>query len=197
MIDAAVSEFTAGEQWFDLGGALGAAGTPNVDLLAQLLSEPYYAQPAPKSTGKELFHRDYLLAALRGYESLSLADIVATLTALTARTVADSVKALAATEVVVSGGGTKNPTLMAMLRDELGDIALVSSDELGVTSDIKEALAFAVLGFLTAHGLPGSIASCTGARHASVLGSLTPGSRGLPRITSVPSAPKTMRIEAL
>lgn len=197
LIDAAVGEFTAGEQWFDLGGALGAAGTPNVDLLAQLLSEPYYAQPAPKSTGKELFHRDYLLAALRGYESLSLADIVATLTALTARTVADSVKALAATEVVVSGGGTKNPTLMAMLRDELGDIALVSSDELGVTSDIKEALAFAVLGYLTAHGLPGSIASCTGARHASVLGSLTPGSRGLPRITSVPSAPKTMRIEAL
>ena len=123
-------------------------------------------------------------------------DVVATLTALTARTVANAVRAARATEVIASGGGTLNPTLMAMLRTELAGVPVLTSDELGVPSAAKEAYAFAVLGFCTAHGLPGTIAACTGARRASVLGSLTPGRGGLPVGTPTTLGPTRLRIEA-
>ncbi|MGW5733796.1 MULTISPECIES: anhydro-N-acetylmuramic acid kinase [Streptomyces] len=180
LIDAAVRESTRGRLTCDVDGELAARGTADEDLLAVLLREPYYARPAPKTTGKELFHLPYLRAALAGYEDLAPQDVVATLTRLTARTVADAVRSVAATEVIASGGGTRNPTLMAHLRAELGDKTPVrTSDELGLPSAAKEAYAFAVLGFLTAHGLPGTVPQSTGARHASVLGSITPGRNGV------------------
>jgi len=78
-------------------------------LLERLLGEPYYALPTPKTTGKELFHLGYLREALAGLGTLSAEDVVATLTLLTARTVADAVRAAGATEVIASGGGTRNP----------------------------------------------------------------------------------------
>ncbi len=196
LIDAAVQARTAGELSFDRDGALAAAGTVDPDLLDRLLAEPYYARPAPKTTGKELFHLDYLTGILAGPPPIATADLVATLTALTARTVADAVRAAGATEVIVSGGGTANPTLMAMLREELTEAKVLTSDELGLPSAAKEAYAFAVLGFCTAHGLPGTIASCTGARHATVLGSLTPGRAGLPRTSAATAVPTTLRIES-
>ena len=112
----------------------------------------------------------------------------------TAHTVAAAVRQAGATEVIASGGGTLNPTLMAMLAEQLREIPVLTSDELGVPSAAKEAYAFAVLGFCTAHGLPGTVASCTGARHASVLGSLTPGRRGLP-VPGTAVAPAALRIE--
>lgn len=180
LIDAAVRELTRERLAYDLDGAMGARGTVDEGLLTVLLSEPYYARPAPKTTGKELFHLPYLRTALTGYEDLAPEDVVATLTRLTARTVADSVRAVGASEVIASGGGTRNPTLMAFLRAELGEkLPVRSSDELGLPSAAKEAYAFAVLGFLTAHGLPGTVPESTGARHASVLGSITPGRAGV------------------
>jgi anhydro-N-acetylmuramic acid kinase len=148
-------------------------------LLERLLSEPYYVLPAPKTTGKELFHLGYLQDALAGLGTLPAEDVIATLTLLTARTVANAVRPLAPTEVVVSGGGTRNPVLMTLLATELPGVPLRTSDELGLPSPAKEAYAFAVLGFLTAHGLSGTIPASTGARHPSVLGSVTPGRRGL------------------
>ncbi|GGX95923.1 anhydro-N-acetylmuramic acid kinase [Streptomyces minutiscleroticus] len=163
----------------DTDGALAARGTVHGPLLRRLLAEPYYALDAPKTTGKELFHAGYLRAALAGFGELSAPDVLATLTRLTARTVADAVRAVAATEVIASGGGTRNPVLMAALRAELPGVALRSSDGLGLPSAAKEAYAFAVLGFLTWHGLPGTDPASTGARHPSVLGSLTPGRDGL------------------
>ncbi|MEV0122557.1 anhydro-N-acetylmuramic acid kinase [Streptomyces sp. NPDC050703] len=179
LIDAAVSEATDGRLAYDAEGDIAARGTVHEPLLARLLAEPYYALPAPKTTGKELFHLPYLHAALRGFGTLPLEDVVATLTRLTARTVADAVRSVRATEVIASGGGTRNPALMAALRAELGGAAaLRTSDELGLPSAAKEAYAFAVLGFLTLHGLPGTDPASTGARHASVLGSITPGRRG-------------------
>lgn len=180
LIDAAVRELTRERLAYDLDGEMAARGTVDEGLLAVLLSEPYYALPAPKTTGKELFHLPYLRTALTGYEDLAPEDVVATLTRLTARTVADAVRAVAASEVIASGGGTRNPTLMAFLRAELGEkVPVRTSDELGLPSAAKEAYAFAVLGFLTAHGLPGTVPQSTGARHASVLGSITPGRAGV------------------
>ncbi|MGI5459655.1 anhydro-N-acetylmuramic acid kinase [Streptomyces sp. CA-249302] len=179
LIDAAASGFSGGRFAYDVDGALAGRGSVHEPLLERLLAEPYYALPAPKTTGKELFHLGYLRDALAGFGTLRAEDVVATLTVLTARTVADAVLALGATEVIASGGGTRNPVLMRMLAGLLAGIAVRTSDELGLASDAKEAYAFAVLGFLTWHGLAGTEPASTGARHASVLGSITPGRDGL------------------
>lgn len=174
LLDAAAREFSGGRRAYDADGALAARGAPYQPLLERLLAEPYYALRPPKTTGKELFHPGYLRAA-GGLDGLPAEDVLATLTLLTARTVADAVRSAGATEVVASGGGTRNPVLMGMLRGLLPGIAVRTSDELGLPAAAKEAYAFAVLGFLTAHGLPGTDPRSTGARHPSVLGSLTPG----------------------
>ncbi|WP_330357249.1 anhydro-N-acetylmuramic acid kinase [Streptomyces chartreusis] len=179
LIDAAARGFSGGRLSYDVDGALAGGGTVHEPLLLRLLEEPYYSLPAPKTTGKELFHLGHLRDALSGVGTLPAEDVVATLTMLTARTVADAVSTLGATEVIASGGGTRNPVLMRMLGERLPGVTLRTSDELGLASAAKEAYAFAVLGFLTAHGLPGTVPSATGARHARVLGSITPGRDGL------------------
>ncbi|MFE9679831.1 anhydro-N-acetylmuramic acid kinase [Streptomyces sp. NPDC006285] len=193
LIDAAVRHRTG--RAFDADGRLAARGTVHGPLLRRLLAEPYYARPAPKTTGKELFHEGHLLAALADCADLSDADVVATLTRLTARTVADAVRPLRATEVIVSGGGTRNPVLMAMLDAELPSVPLRLSDGLGLPAAAKEAYAFAVLGFLTLHGLPGTDPRSTGARHASVLGSLTPGRSGFPPLPAGAGRPVRLVVE--
>lgn len=175
LIDAAVREHTGRD--YDADGALAARGTVAPALLDRLLAEPYYQRPAPKSTGKELFHLDYLNRMRAGLGHLAADDVIATLTELTARTVTDAIRAHQASEVIASGGGTRNPVLMAAIARHLPGTAIRTSDAIGLPSASKEAYAFAVLGFLTAHQLPGTIASCTGARHASVLGAITPGAR--------------------
>jgi anhydro-N-acetylmuramic acid kinase len=177
LIDAAAREYTG--QDYDENGALAARGTVIPALLDRLLAEPYYRRPAPKTTGKELFHAAYLDQMRADLGDLAPADVLATLTELTARTVADAIRTHAATEVIASGGGTRNTVLMAKLAAHLPGISLSTSDSIGLPSAAKEAYAFAVLGFLTAHQLPGTIASCTGARHASVLGAITPGAKPL------------------
>ncbi|WP_405923284.1 anhydro-N-acetylmuramic acid kinase [Streptomyces sp. NBC_00035] len=189
LLDAAVRGLSGGRLDHDVDGALAARGTVHGPLLRRLLAEPYYALPAPKTTGKELFHFGYLRDALTGFGTLTAEDVIATLTALTARTVADAVRAVRATEVIASGGGTHNPVLMAMLDAELPGVALRSSDALGVASAAKEAYAFAVLGFLTLHGLAGTDPASTGARHPSVLGSITPGRDGLPPLPRADRTP--------
>ncbi|GLV83222.1 anhydro-N-acetylmuramic acid kinase [Streptomyces lavendulae subsp. lavendulae] len=186
LLDAAVRELTAGRLDHDADGALAAAGRVHPPLLCRLLDEPYYRLPAPKTTGKELFHPGHLRAALAPHPGLAPQDVLATLTRLTARTVADALRPLRATEVIASGGGTRNPALMAALREELPPgTSLLTSDALGLPAAAKEAYAFAVLGFLTVHGLPGNAPDCTGARGPRVLGSLTPGRRPL----TLPPAP--------
>ncbi|MBT2471299.1 anhydro-N-acetylmuramic acid kinase [Streptomyces sp. ISL-66] len=203
LIDAAVRELAGrdaagGAYTMDADGRLAARGRVRAPLLRWLLDEPYYALPAPKTTGKELFHTAYLRAALDAFDPLPVEDVVATLTRLTARTVADAVRPFGATEVIASGGGTRNPVLMRWLREELGGddggAPLRTSDELGLPSGTKEAYAFAVLGWLTAHGLPGTVPSCTGARHATVLGSITPGGPGLRLPQPLTTAPAQLAV---
>ncbi|MEV4126965.1 anhydro-N-acetylmuramic acid kinase [Nocardia sp. NPDC049707] len=187
LIDAAVELCTGGAERFDRSGERAARGKIDADMLETLLAEDYYRAPAPKTTGKELFNRSYLERVLDG-RTPAADDIVATVTALTARTIADALAPMRPTEVIASGGGTHNPTLMAMLGAYLGPTRLRTSDELGLPSAAKEATAFAVLGFLTAHGLAGSHPACTGASRAAILGSITPGAAGF----ALPDAPTTM-----
>jgi anhydro-N-acetylmuramic acid kinase len=180
LLDAAARHFTG--RPYDEDGRLAAAGTVDAALLDELLRDPYYARPAPKTTGREHFHAGYV--RYRG----GAEDTLATLTALTARTVADAARRHGVTEVIASGGGVRNPTLMAALQGELGPIALTTSDALGLPAQAKEAYAFALLGFHTHHGVAGTVARATGARHASVLGAVIPGRGSRP-------APRVVRLE--
>jgi len=189
LIDAAVRWVTHDAEPYDRDGRRAAAGAVDQRLLERLLADPYYSAPPPKSTGKERFHLGYLREALEG-RTIPADDLVATATALSAETVSQVIRGYGAAEVVASGGGTRNPTLMAELSRRLPGVAVRRSDDYGVPEGAKEALVFAVIGFLTLRGLSGTIASCTGARHASILGSITPGTSAPWRRTAarMPSA---------
>ncbi|MFB6768323.1 anhydro-N-acetylmuramic acid kinase [Streptomyces sp. NPDC056337] len=194
LMDAAVRHFTGGALGYDEDGRRAGAGRVDAALLRVLLDDAYYARPAPKSTGKERFHLPHLLEALTLAPVPEPDDVLATLARLTAVTVADACRAHGVTRLVVSGGGAHNPVLMGMLAEELPGVPLGPSDALGLPSDAKEALAFALLGFLTVHGLPGAIPSGTGARRATLLGSITPGREPLrlPEPATVP--PRLLRV---
>jgi anhydro-N-acetylmuramic acid kinase len=202
LLDAVVAEATGGERRYDADGAGAAAGTVHEGLLDLLLAEPYYTAPPPKTTGKELFDLGHVRSALAalGSDRPSGADLLATLTRLTATTVARAVAHYGVYEVIASGGGTANPSLMADLAAELRRSAgarLRSIEEFGIPSGAKEAYAFTVLGWLTAHGLPGTVASCTGATGPRVLGAVVPGAGGrLPTPTAAAMPPRHLRIDA-
>ena len=170
-IDAVVRQRT--DQGYDAGGEIAASGTPDAALLADLLRDPYYAQPPPKSTGRE----DYGAAfADRLLDSgLDTPALVATATALTARTVADAVRqhAPGAARVIASGGGVHNRTLLAMLADALEDVPVETTAAHGLDPDAKEAVLFAVLAHEWANGVRTGLPSVTGASRAAMQGSLT------------------------
>ena len=180
LIDDLVRRVTQGEQHFDRDGALAAQGQVDAGLLAALMAEPYLQQPPPKTTGRELFGAQYgeqiwrqALAA-----GLPAPDIIATVTAFTAHSIAQAYRDHLPhfpDEVIVSGGGAHNPTLMAMLQDLAAPAQVRTSDEYGLPSAAKEAIAFAVLAYETWHGRPSNLASATGARRPVVLGNITPG----------------------
>jgi len=121
---------------------------------------------------------------------------VATVTALTSRTVANALARYDVPEVVASGGGTSKPTLMGMLQKDAKAVRLRTIEDWGIPSGAKEAYAFALLGFLSVHGLPSNVPSCTGARSAVVLGNITPGGSPLVMPDPAPRAPGHLRIEA-
>ena len=175
LLDVAVRLGSHGTRHFDEGGKLALAGTVRDDLLDVLLADPYYAAPPPKSTGKELFHADYLREALRGLPELGEPDLLATLVELTAATVANECKRHGVTRVIASGGGVRNPALMAALARRLVPASLVTSDELGLPTDAKEGYLTALLGFLTWHGIPSNSPHATGAAGRRLLGAITPG----------------------
>lgn len=200
LIDAAVLEATG--KAYDADGRVAASGRVDEALLNTLLADSYYGRPAPKSTGKEHFNGAYLSERLRAVEGregrrIALGDLLATLCALTARTVADQVRRYELDGLVVSGGGTRNPVLMGMLDELLARTRLIRSEELGVPSDAKEAVAFAVLGWFTAHGWASSLPSCTGASAARILGSVTGGSPAARWADSARPAPERIRFTAL
>jgi anhydro-N-acetylmuramic acid kinase len=178
LLDAVVSAASDGRETYDVDGRGAARGTVHAELLAAFLEEPYYAEAPPKSTGKELFHLAYVRERLADRQ-IGRDDLLATLTALSAETIANDLRNLDVAEVVAAGGGTRNPTLMRELEERLPGVSIATIDAYGIAEAAKEALVFALIGFLTVHGLPGSIASCTGASRATVLGSITPGATPL------------------
>ncbi len=185
LLDVAAAEVTGGTRHQDRDGALAAAGTVRPDLLSRLTDDPYYAREPPKSTGREYFHRAYLRSMLDGLPEVGGADLLATLTELTALTVTDACRAHGVRTVVASGGGLRNPSLVHALRRR---IHVVASDDLGLPSDAKEAYLTALLGWLTWHGLPATVPEATGARGPRLLGSITPGAGplALPAVAARP-----------
>jgi anhydro-N-acetylmuramic acid kinase len=173
LVDAAT--FRLCDEPYDSDGERAARGNVHEGLLADLLDHPYYEMPAPKSTGKELFHWDYVHARLPS-DPLPADDVVATVTELSARVVARELQRHRVDEVFVSGGGARNPWLMRRLAALAPTgCRLAGIADLGVGPDEKEAYAFTLLGFLTLHGLYGTVPSCTGAAGPALLGTITPG----------------------
>lgn len=161
---------------YDADGAWAASGTVNAALLRQLKRAPYFGLPAPKSTGRDLFHMEWLDGQLSGI-SLPPADIQATLTALTAQTIAEAIHGAAAAvdAVYVCGGGASNGSLMKELSAALGgNVTVASTDVLGVAPNHVEALAFAWLGECFTKRTAGNLPAVTGARGPRILGALYP-----------------------
>ncbi|TQM83358.1 anhydro-N-acetylmuramic acid kinase [Saccharothrix saharensis] len=167
LMDAAMTVLSGGLRNQDTDGEFARRGRVRADLLDRLLADPYYALPAPKSTGKEHFNSAYLDRVTEGL-TMPAEDLLATLTELTARTIAAECEGT----VIGSGGGMRNPALVESLSRR---VDLRTSDELGLPAAGKEAYLAALLGFLTWHGLPANVPSATGAAGPRPLGSITPG----------------------
>ena len=196
LMDAVVVRSTGGRQHYDDGGRLAASGAVLAGVLEWMLADDYYGRPAPKSTGKELFHDGYL-EQVPGLLDASPGDQAATLLELTARTVATAVLDAGADVAVFAGGGVRNPVLMNRIRSLVGDVRVLMSDDLGIDADAKEAVLFAMLGWMTWHGMPGTLPAYTGAGRAAILGSVTPGPLrpGLWPLARDPSLPRITRLE--
>lgn len=176
LVDAVVVAEGLDARGYDADAVIARTGTVDEVLLAEMLADPYYTQPAPKSTGKEHFHLDYVRAHVdRMRSGIAPADLVRTLTELTVRTVAQDVRAAGIRFLAVSGGGCHNPLIMQGLRDAIPEVEVVLADELGAPIDSKEAILFALIGWCTMHGVAAVTPGGTGAREPRILGTITPG----------------------
>ncbi len=188
LIDWAAAQATDGALAFDVDGRLAAQGRCEDELVERWLSHPYFQQSPPKSTGRERY--SHAFAERRRKEAdaagLSALDFVATVTELTAASIADSYRRfapLAVSELIVCGGGARNPALLSRIQEQVGqrcgwqvpvvrygDVQEVPGDE-----DSKEALCFALLAWLSIQGEAGNVPACTGADGLRALGKITPG----------------------
>jgi anhydro-N-acetylmuramic acid kinase len=161
---------------FDRDGALARGGRVDDALLAALLADPYFRRQPPKSTGREYFGAAYLAPVRARLDALAAADAIATLTALTARSVADAIVRHApdATRAIVAGGGARNPALLRALADAVPSLQVEPSDAHGVDADAKEAVAFALLGIEALRERAAGLPSVSGARGPRVLGAFAP-----------------------
>jgi anhydro-N-acetylmuramic acid kinase len=176
-------------QAYDRDGGIASSGQVDEKTLAAFLRNPFFRQKPPKTSGREEFGREFGREFLKFFASASASrgrsgsrkhDAVATATALTTRSIANAVKRFVLprgryAEMIASGGGTRNPILMAGLANEMSElgIRLRSSDEFGIPSEAKEAVAFAALAFETWHRRPSNVPSATGAKRAAVLGKIS------------------------
>jgi anhydro-N-acetylmuramic acid kinase len=183
MVIDAVTEHLLGKP-FDRNGRLAARGEPIDRVLRELLRDMYFRQKPPKTAGREQFGREFVRELLRLCRRADENDVVATATALTARSIGIAVRKFVLPlvepparfrEFVVSGGGTKNATLMAMIREELAPLKMRvrTTDDLGMPSEAKEAAAFALLAYQTWRRLPSNVPSATGAERLAILGKVS------------------------
>lgn len=183
LLDLAAAAATGGRLRCDEDGALARAGTVDPALLAELAGDPWFRTPPPRSTGRERFGATMLADILSGGDGAPGPDHLATLTALTATTVADAVARWvlprAVDRIVVTGGGAHNPALVEALSTALGEAGVdaplaTGAAALGMDPDAREAAAFALLAWAHLHDVAGNVPSCTAASGPRVLGSLTP-----------------------
>ena len=178
LLDALMARLTNGEKSFDDSGDFAARGEVCRDLLSQLLSHPYFESPPPKSTGRELFGNHFVESLLQKSETLALnhQDIMATATAFTVESIRLSYTRFLlpngpVDELIVSGGGVKNQTIMRGLHSAFEGLCRVTtSDEFGLPSSAREAISFAILANETIDGRPNNLPSATGAERGVVLG---------------------------
>jgi len=177
LLDLAVQHFTNGSKTYDRNGSWAASGTPCDPLVERWLSLDFFTASPPKSTGRELFGSDYLnqcLAESAAY-NLSPADLLATLTELTAASIAHSYRNFLPQMpemVILGGGGSRNLYLKHRLQTLLDSVPVITTDEVGVSADFKEAIAFAVLAYWRSLGVPGNLPQVTGAKSAVLLGDI-------------------------
>jgi anhydro-N-acetylmuramic acid kinase len=184
VIDAAMEELFG--KRYDRDGKVAASGRVLDAVVRKLVRVRFFRQKPPRTAGREEFGREYAGRFLQICRGASKPDVVATATALTARSIADSVRRFvlpkfagrrnrADHQMIVSGGGSKNPTLMGMLRDEITPmgISVHFSDEFGLPAEAKEAVAFALLAHETWHRRPSNVPSATGAKRAAILGKIS------------------------
>jgi anhydro-N-acetylmuramic acid kinase len=182
IIDHLVTAITGGRKRFDRDGRIGAAGKVHRPTLRRLMKAAYFRRVPPKTTGRELFGRDFaekLLKRARA-DGLCDSDIIATATDFTAASIADAYnRHLPAKpdEVILCGGGARNPSLVAMLTERLVGMKVMTLDEYGMDPDAKEAISFAMLARLTARNESGNAPPATGASHPVILGNITPAPR--------------------
>ncbi len=180
MVIDAVTEQLFGKP-YDRDGKLAASGRAREDVLRHFMRAPFFQRKPPKTAGREEFGREFVREFLRRCGNASKRDCVATATALTVNSIVDAVRRFVAKrpgayqEFVVSGGGTKNPTLLTMLANKLGSLGLGLrlSDEFGLPSEAKEAAAFALLAYQTWKRQPSNVPSATGAMKLAILGKIS------------------------
>jgi anhydro-N-acetylmuramic acid kinase len=181
LINAAVGELTGGAQEFDRSGERAMRGSVDEDLLAELLSEPYFSRSPPKTTGRELFNVGWVSRAKTrsGERGLSDDDFLATLTALTPESVVDAIgnhlpEGSRPDEVILHGGGARNPAIVEGLRTRLpAEVRLCTVEEFGIPLQALEPILFAVLGWKCLRGDAVFYPNATGARRPAVLGKLS------------------------
>jgi len=182
VIDEVVRALTGGRQHFDAGGRLAGEGQVSAQLLQELMRHPFFRRRPPRSTGRDEFGSRFAVSALGKARRLGLspADLLATVTALSAQAIGDAVQEFVlpagpVDEVIVSGGGAHNVQLVEQIRRRMpAGAALSLSDEFGLPADAKEAICVAVLANETLAGHPNNLPGATGARHPVILGSIVP-----------------------
>ncbi len=186
LMDALMAVLTQGRQTFDHNGRWAARGQVSEKLLAELMRHPFLRRHPPKTTGREEFGELFLSRVLASARRLRLGpeDLVATATAFTAASIADAYRRFvfprltagerSGLQIILGGGGAKNPTLRRMLAERIGVGELLTHEDFGIANAAKEALAFAILAHETLLGHPGNVPGATGARRAVVLGKIVP-----------------------
>lgn len=179
IIDALVDRFTSGEQTYDRDGGMANKGRCSEELLLELIaSDAYLSLPPPKTTGREWYGKAFVDAVLERAKRLSLSpnDIIATMTAYTAQTIVRALHDYAPPcidRLIVGGGGSHNPVLLSFLREGLSRCAVLRQEDLGLDSDSKEAVAFAVLANEAICQHTNSLPGVTGAAHPVVMGKIS------------------------
>ena len=179
VIDAVTDHFFG--KPYDCDGRIAASGTVLEHVVNDVLRGPFFLRKPPKTAGREEFGREFVRQFMKCCGRAQKRDVVATATAVTARSIADALRRFVVRgrnefgEYVVSGGGANNPTLLAMLANELRPLGMKirASDELGMPSEAKEAAAFALMAFETWNRRPSNVPSATGARRPAILGKVS------------------------